>query len=487
MVERKMPIIEMTKWPNKPYILIDTPLPDLVFKIIDSATSYKIKGAEFIDNQMYKCPKCGWWKLQANATSDYCKRCGTKCDEGLWDCIIHMISQTRGKKFYFPVGMMDTIEATLKSIGYDTHLSEWPSAPHSGIPELHLTWEGWNLRKHQDEAKTKALEKLRDGRGVVLEMATGSGKSLLAMSLMKELGTSTLILVHKKNLMEQWNEGIKKTLNWEPALYGDNQKEIGPITIGMVQSIAHNKTFPINMFNFVICDEAHHCPADSTFDILTKSDAYYRLGLSATPRREDGNEMKMFAAIGQITKVSSVKELIALGILAKPIIEIINAPSAKSGGSYAEAVKNQIVMNDERNRMIARKAYELANKGLSVLITVTQIKHGKTLEALIQGSKFIHGKTKKELRQQAMKDFEDGTLTVMVSTLLNEGSDIPSLDVIIMASGGKSESAQIQKVGRALRTTKTKKTALIIDVVDGGKWLRDHAQNRIRMYQEVFG
>jgi superfamily II DNA or RNA helicase len=218
-----------------------------------------------------------------------------------------------------------------------------------------------------------------------------------------------------------------------------------------------------------------------------KSDAYYKLGLSATPTREDGNEMKMFAAIGPIIKVSSVKELIKLGILAKPTIEIINAPPGQGGSTYAESVKNQIVMNEPRNKLITQKAYELQRQGLSVLITVTQIRHGKTLEAMIKGSKFVHGKTKKEERQQAMKDFENGELNILISTLLSEGSDIPTLDAIIMASGGKSEGAQIQKVGRALRTTKDKKTAIIVDIVDGGKWLRDHAQGRIKLYQEVFG
>jgi superfamily II DNA or RNA helicase len=86
-----------------------------------------------------------------------------------------------------------------------------------------------------------------------------------------------------------------------------------------------------------------------------------------------------------------------------------------------------------------------------------------------------------------MEDFEQGKMKVMVSTLLNEGSDIPTLDCIILAGGGKSESAQIQKIGRALRTTDTKKHALIIDVLDQGKWLRDHAQQRIKLYSEVFG
>src|SRR5574344_2042302 len=165
----------------------------------------------------------------------------------------------------------------------------------------------------------------------------------------------------------------------------------------------------------------------------------------------------------------------------------MNAPPGPGGNTYAMMYKNNITMNTMRNQMIAQKAQSLEKNELSVLITVNQIRHGKTLEAMIAGSKFVHGQTPKEDRHKAMEEFENGDLRVMISTILNEGSDITCLDAILLASGGKSESAQIQKIGRALRTTDTKKTALIIDVLDQGKWLRDHSQQRIKLYAEVFG
>lgn len=479
--------IFLKRWENKPNISIKSKIDPITLKIIDKATSYKIKNAEHIDNQMYVCPKCGWWKLKIHANSDYCRRCGTQCNEGLWDCIIRLLSKTKNGTYYFPVGLLDIVEDTIKSIGIEPCLLEWPSAPQGSTQDNQLTWSGWTLRSHQDEAMTMALAKLKMGRGCILEMPTGSGKSLLAMRIIRELNVDTLILVHKKNLMEQWNKGIIETLNYHPDLFGDKQKEVGPITIGMIQSIAKSTDFPINAFDLVITDECHHTPADQTYDVVTKSNAYYKFGMSATPKREDGNDLKMVAAIGSIIKVTSIQELIKNGVLAKPTITFINAPPGKGGNTYAEAYKNNITLNTMRNTLIAQKAKELENKGLSVLITITQIRHGKTLESMIKGSKFIHGTTKKEIRQKAMQEFENGTLRVLISTLLNEGTDIPCLDAIILASGGKSESAQIQKVGRALRTTRTKKIALIIDVLDQGKWLRNHAQMRMKLYDEVFG
>jgi len=476
----------LKKWENKPYISIESTLPDLVFKILDKATSYKIKDFEFIDNAIYTCQKCGWWKLVIHATSDYCKRCGTQCNTGLWDGQIRLMSKTRQGKYYFPVGLLNSVESTLASAGFETRLLGWPLEPQGEARNLELTWNGWEPRKHQNEAIVASLARLHEGRGAVLEMSTGGGKTNVALKLIQELKVNTLILVHKKNLMEQWNKEIKKTLNWTPELFGDSKKEIGPITIGMTQSVTKANDFPLEMFDFICVDEAHHCPCDQTYNILMKSNAYYKYGMTATPYRTDGNEMKLLAAIGAIIKVSSIQDLIKKGILAKPTIEFINAPPGRSGETYAEAYKNQITLNQQRNELIAQKAYELQKKNLNILITVEQIRHGKTLESMIQGSKFVHGTTKKEEAKKAMEDFENGKLKILISTLLGEGWNCQGLNAIILASGGKSEVSLIQKVGRVLRITNNKKEALIIDIQDSGKWMRDHSQLRAKKLMETY-
>lgn len=254
-------IIKAHKHQTKPLIVIDDSLSRNVFSIIDKATSYKIKNAEHIDNRMWSCKKCGWWKLQSKATSDYCKRCGEKCVPALWDCVIRLTSQMKNGQYYFPMGLLDSVRETLKPIGIELHVSGWPSAPHSSTLLDDLTWIGYDLRSHQDEAVVKALPRLWDGLGTILMMPTGSGKSLLAMYMIHELRVKTLILVHKKNLMEQWQKGIKQILNYETGLYGDGVKNIKPITIGMIQTIAKDRHFNINEFDFIVTDE---CVAGDT-------------------------------------------------------------------------------------------------------------------------------------------------------------------------------------------------------------------------------
>lgn len=485
METNTIPKAYLTKWTGKPRILINA--PDLAIKLVDEITSYKIKGAEHIPNDIFTCDKCGWWKLKIKAQSDICPYCNTPTNSGHWDYMIRLLSKTQKGRHWFPVGLLETVENTLTDAGYETHLSGWPVRPYNGRKNLDLSWQGHDLRTHQIEAMDKAMTKLMTGRGTVIEMPTGSGKTTLAMKIIQEIGVNTLILVHKKNLLNQWKENIINTLNIEPALFGEGHHDIGPIEIGIVQSVI-NDGIPLNMYDMIIVDECHHTPADQTYKTLMKSDAFYRIGLSATPIREDGNELKMFAAIGtMISGITNTDKLIKKELLAKPEVRLYNAPYAGTGSTFAEARMNQIVMNTRRHELIKKLTLELVEKGYSVLITVDQIPHGKMLESMIQNSKFIHGKTPNKTRDYEIKRFEQKSLQILISTLLNEGSDIPSMDAIIISSGGKSIPALVQKVGRALRTTDTKKNAIIIDILDQGKWLRDHAQGRVLAYNTMFG
>lgn len=479
--------IELEKWRGRPYYTIKTKLPNSIFEVIDKVTSYKIKGYEYIDNRIYKCPVCDFWILKQNAISRKCKRCGELCEDGLWDGVIRLLSKTKAGEYYFPAGLLETIETTLKPIGVDIEIKKPVECHKTSDQKLGLAWIGPKTRSHQDEAYTKAMERLKNERNVILEMPTGSGKTLTAIKIIRDLDVPTLILVHKKVLMNQWVKAFKTNTGYEPKQYGDKSKEIGPITIGMVQSISKNSNFDIGFFDCVVVDECHHTPCNETYKVMMKSDARYKFGLSATARREDGNELKMIAAIGSIVKVATTRELIERGILAKPTIEYIIAPIARRGSTYAESYKNQITLNDERSELIARRAYKFAEEGKSVLIAVDRIVHGARLNKMIKGSKFIHGKTNSEERNEVLDAFEKKELLILISTLLNEGSDIPSLDALIIAGGGKSEIAQIQKIGRALRVTNKKDSATIVDVQDPGKWLRDHAQQRAATYAKMFG
>jgi superfamily II DNA or RNA helicase len=304
------------------------------------------------------------------------------------------------------------------------------------------------------------------------------------------LGVKTLIVVHTEELSKQWYDNIKETLHTTPSRYDGKHKELGTITIGMIQTISRHLKAVINAgFNFVIADEAHRAPSDTYYKTLMRINAYYRLGLTATPTREDHSMPKFVGVLGEVLQdTATAKELMNTGYLAKAKLEFLQAPVAPGGTnwkSWQTAYTMGIVGNRLRNDLIANRAHELLREGKLVYIHVERVIHGKTLERMIEGSKFIEGKSKD--RSVTIKDFKDGKLRCLISTLLKEGADIPSMDAIIMAGGGKSAVAVIQKAGRALRVTKDKKEALVIDFIDQGKWLRDHSQERRMILEEKLG
>lgn len=212
---------------------------------------------------------------------------------------------------------------------------------------------------------------------------------------------------------------------------------------------------------------------------------------SATPRREDGKEMLIWAATGPICKNVSTSELIERKFLAKPYIDYIEVKAIPIGyhTKYQEVYKKAIVNNDERNGKIALKAVELAALG-KTYIHVRQIAHGKTLTALINDAlpdgypkaEFIYGQDTSKTRQRVINSFRRKDLRIMVSTLLGEGMDLPEMYALILASGGLSRTFVQQVFGRVLRGS-VHKVVEFWDVRDVCTYLYDHFLERVRFYK----
>lgn len=150
------------------------------------------------------------------------------------------------------------------------------------------------LRKTQQEAFNAyfdSLNKRMNFSQIVLN--TGKGKSILGLAIAAKLSVRTLIIVHKSDLVRGWQEDIAKSLEMPVGIIQSTSQKVEDITIATVQTLnsriksgAYSPSF-FKQFDLIIVDEAHHCPA-STYDIINKFQARYRLGLTATPERNDG-------------------------------------------------------------------------------------------------------------------------------------------------------------------------------------------------------
>ena len=377
------------------------------------------------------------------------------------------------------------------------------------------------LRPYQAKALKAAL---KDRRGIV-QMATGGGKTLLAAHLIRELGRPAFFFVHTLELLYQAAEMLAEELGVEIGILGDGQASLRPVTVTTVQTAGrafeeagcHRTSKPkndeqdepsqaerpleldeatrrqiveaIEAVPVVIFDECHHVPADTFYRLAQRTgSAHWRFGLSATPWRDDQNDMLLEAALGKRIHVTNCSDLIDRGFLVPPRIRMVAAPRIRDlrrGMAYADCYQLAIVENQERNRVIATQASQWAAEGLSVLILVNHIAHGRALLELLPGANFAYGALDSQTRQRFLKELEQKLQPVMIATTLaDEGLDLPGLGALVLAGGGKSQTRAYQRIGRALRPAPDKSEALVLDFVDEAPYLLDHSRARIELYRQ---
>jgi superfamily II DNA or RNA helicase len=231
-------------------------------------------------------------------------------------------------------------------------------------------------------------------------------------------------------------------------------------------------------------DETHHAGAKTIKGLLEASiGAYWRFGLSGTPIREDGASILIQAMFASKIVDINASYLIKRGDLVKPYIFMEGIDSKMNFNSYHKIYENCVVKNEKFNKHVAETVNHMVKRGLSVLVLVQQYKHGDYLKSLISNSEFITGKLSTEKRLQLINDLRNGKITLISTSLLDEGADIRGLDAVVLASGGKSQVRVNQRIGRSLRrdkkSSKPKNKSIVIVYEHNAKYLDRHAK-RIR-------
>jgi superfamily II DNA or RNA helicase len=247
----------------------------------------------------------------------------------------------------------------------------------------------------------------------------------------------------------------------------------------------------------LVVDECHVAPADVYYSVLNAIDAEYRLGFSGTPLdRSDNRSLMAIAALGRVIYSISAKTLIDAGVLALPRVRIVTVkqerPASKAGGrrsgasAFADAYNAMIVGSAIRNSMVVHLAKSAPKP---CMIFVKQIEHGKALKQMVEGQglscEFVWGTTQSQVRSNAIRRLDRGDTEVLIaSVVFQEGVDVPGLESVIVASGGKSVIATLQRVGRGMRTNGgTKSEFVVYDLLDvGSPMLATHSRRRMNSY-----
>lgn len=431
--------------------LLDTIDNDKCFQEVHKATSYMIKSAQYTP-------------AYQNKTWDGRRK--------LFDVAAHK----------FPVGLVFSVIKILRNHYETVSVQDVRVRPSK---RFDLSFMIYTLRDYQNNSVAKAIKAQRG----VLVCPTGSGKTVIAMKIAHELGVKTLFIVNTKEALYDTVKTAEECFGIDIiGQYGDRKKNFGSfMTVATMSLLVANKkdSFKEQGFQCLFIDEVHHVGADTWFTLSLKVDAYFKYGLTGTPFRGDGSSIMLQAVTGRIIVKIKTKFLQDKGFLSKSkiyFIEVEEPMSLDRPLRYTEIYEAGIMRNDYRNEII--KTICEREVGKSILIAVEKIEHGNRLLPLIKkvdkDTVFISGKStkRKELKQQ----FEKGQIkTVIASRIYNESVDIPILDVVINASGGKAGTAVIQRVGRALRPKSKDDIAIIYDFYDMFNYKMElHSMERIK-------
>lgn len=405
-----------------------------------------------------------------------------KFKSGLWDGYIRL-----GKGNKFPTGLSWDVTAALVAKGYTVHIEndyDSPDIDWNGVSP-HMFF-GLTLRPYQLEAVRKLLAFERG----VAKMATNSGKTAVIAALSQVIDGKILILVTKKDLLYQTENKLELRLSEYIGLIGDGHLDTDRVTVGMVQTLV--KRIPIlqkgylDTLDCVIFDECHHLPSKTAQQVMFAIPAPMRFGFSGTPLSYTAlPDLVLMGATGPVRVEVTNQDLISEGISATPIVYIHTMVDEETeDDDYHEAYEGCIVQSNVRNHTIAEEVIRIHSR--STLILVERLKHGKVLRDLIPDSIFVTGSHSMEERTEALNSLRRGEGSVVIATpIFDEGVDVPAVDLLVLAGGGKGHKKLLQRLGRGMRQKEGSNVLKVIDFWDDtNKHLLSHSESRHAIYED---
>ncbi len=342
------------------------------------------------------------------------------------------------------------------------------------------------LRPYQIDALRAATSR----RSGVLLMPCGAGKTTVGIAVVDALRQPTIIVVHTRDLMRQWDDRIRDLLFERPGIVGDGRLEWRPITVATVQTLVRLDDLERQMtrFGHLLIDEAHHTPAETFRRVVNASPARYRYGLTATPVRRDGLTQVLYDHLGPVLYEIGAADLIRQGYLVAPRIHRVDTEFKWCYRHYRQWNKLIASMTKDgaRNALICGIVRnEAAERGRTVLVLTIRKEHCRTLAKSIRASMGVEavaltGDATQKKRDAILDRFRAGDLPVVISTqLADEGLDVPRLGAIVMTCPASDSAVVTQRAGRAMRPHPDKGgPADIYDLVDPLVW-RESLEGKI--------
>lgn len=358
-----------------------------------------------------------------------------------------------GDKIIIPRGFIGKLLRYCKNekISYQLHDNR------KKLTEVNFNFRGTLFE--QQELVVAAIERKEMG---IIVAPPGSGKTAIGLAIAVQKKQPVLIIVHRKQLFDQWIERIQSFLGITEAHIGkitQGKKKIGThITVAMIQSLAVVKSDSLlfSSFGTIIVDECHHVPAKTFREVISQLSSYYLFGLTATPIRKGNDERLIFAHIGDV-----IYEIKNNSQQNRKLSVIIRETDLLIPFDYktdqAETLYKALIHDTRRNQLITEDIQSEIATGKKVLVLTERKEHIEALRQFLKSKcevLTVSGDDSASAQKLKMKQIADGQFQVLITTgqFLGEGTDITNVESLVLAFPFSFEGKLIQYIGRVQRS-----------------------------------
>jgi len=314
------------------------------------------------------------------------------------------------------------------------------------------------LRKHQTNA-VAAVEKKDFG---VIVAPPGTGKTVIGLKIIADKQQPALIVVHRKQLLDQWIERIESFLGIpkkEIGIIGQGKAKLGAdkITVATIQSLPKHIETIQDKFGAILIDECHHIPAESYRTTVGKLNSVYCYGLTATPFRKYNDDKLIFTYLGDIIteiRPEEIEDYKRANIIVRNTT--LHVPYNSKTDSF-ETLSQILIHDTARNRLIVNDVSAELNQGKREVIITEREEHIETLNLLLKSNYetiTLSGDDSDSSKKAKWKTLSEGNFQVLITTgqYFGEGSDIQHISTLLLAYPFAFHGKLIQYIGRVQRS-----------------------------------